>query len=262
MTLLRGWGLHGGYDRRPVVRGVDLEVAPGRCVALLGPNGAGKTTLVRLLAGVLPAERGTVELLGRPLTTWRRREAARAVALVPQQVHFAFPLTVREVIEQGRAPHLGPWRPPGRDDHAAVADAIARLDLAGLADAPVQRLSGGERQRVVLARALATRARVLLLDEPAAALDLRHQLDLAGIVATLRAEGVGVVAVLHDWNLALELADELVVLREGRVVAAGRPAETVRPELFAAVFGVEVEILADRAGRPVVVPRARLGAAP
>jgi len=255
VTLLRGLALYGGYGGRAVVRGVDLEVTSGRCVALLGPNGAGKTTLVRLLAGVLPAERGTVELLGRPLAAWRRREVAREVALVPQQVHFAFPLTVREVIEQGRAPHLGPWRPPGPEDHAAVAEAIARLDLAGLADAPVQRLSGGERQRVVLARALATRARVLLLDEPAAALDLRHQLDLVAIVARLRGDGVGVAVVVHDWNLALELADELIVLQAGRVVAAGRPEETIRPELFTAVFGVEVEILRGRNGRPVVVPR-------
>ena len=255
MTLLRGLGLHGGYGGRAVVRGVDLEVAGGRCVALLGPNGAGKTTLVRLLAGVLPVERGSVELLGRPLAAWRRREVAREIALVPQLLHFAFPLTVREVIEQGRAPHLGPWRPPGPEDHAAVAEAIARLDLAGLADAPVQRLSGGERQRVVLARALATRARVLLLDEPAAALDLRHQLDLVAIVGRLRGEGVGVAVVVHDWNLALELADELVVLQAGRVVAAGRPEETIRPELFTAVFGVEVEILRGRNGRPVVVPR-------
>jgi iron complex transport system ATP-binding protein len=163
---------------------------------------------------------------------------------------------VREVIEQGRAPHLGPWRPPGPTDHAAVAEAIARLDLAGLADAPVQRLSGGERQRVVLARALATRARVLLLDEPAAALDLRHQLDLAAIVGRLRGEGVGVVVVVHDWNLALSLADELVVLQAGRVVAAGRAEETLRPELFATAFGVEVEILRGSDGKPVVVPRA------
>jgi iron complex transport system ATP-binding protein len=256
VTLLRARGLDGGYGGRTVVRGIDLEVTGGRCIALLGPNGAGKTTLVRLLAGVLPAERGVVEVLGRPLQAWRRREVAREVALVPQQVHFTFPLTVREVIEQGRAPHLGPWRPPGPDDHAAVAEAIARLDLAGLADAPVQRLSGGERQRVVLARALATRARVLLLDEPAAALDLRHQLDLAAMIARLRGDGVGVVMVVHDWNLALQLADELVVLQAGRVVAAGRPEETLRPELFAAVFGVEVEILRGRDGRPVVVPRA------
>jgi iron complex transport system ATP-binding protein len=256
VTLLRGLGLHGGYGGRPVVRGVDIEVTEGRCVALLGPNGAGKTTLVRLLAGVLPVERGAVELLGRPLHAWRRREVAREVALVPQLLHFAFPLTVREVIEQGRAPHLGPWRPPGPEDHAAVAEAIARLDLAGVADAPVQRLSGGERQRVVLARALATRARVLLLDEPATALDLRHQLDLAATIGRLREDGVGVVVVVHDWNLALQIADELVVLQEGQVVAAGRPEETLRAELFSATFGVDVEILRGRDGRPVVVPRA------
>jgi iron complex transport system ATP-binding protein len=262
VTLLRGTGLHGGYDRRPVVRGVDLEVAPGRCVALLGPNGAGKTTLVRLLAGVLPAERGTVELLGRPLGAWRRREAARAVALVPQQVHFAFPLTVREVIEQGRAPHLGPWRPPAAADHAAVARALALVDLEACAGRPVQELSGGERQRALLARALASEPRVLLLDEPAAALDVAHQLELVAIVRRLLAGGVGVAVVVHDWNLALRLADDLVVLDRGRVHTAGTPADVLGSDVFADVFGVAVEVVAGAAGGPVVVPLERRRAAP
>ncbi len=256
-VLLRAVGLRGGYGRREVVAGVGLDIVPGRCVAVLGPNGTGKSTLVRLLGGILPASGGRVELLGRPLAAWRRRHVARHVALVPQLVEFAFPLTVREVVEQGRAPHLGPWRPPSAEDDEAVHLALRRVGLEKLEGTSVQRLSGGERQLVLLARALATRPRVLLLDEPAAALDVRHQLELVAIVRSLLAEGVGALVVLHDWNLALRVADDLVVLRDGRVHARGTPAEVVSPDLFREVFQVEVEVLPGRAGVPFVVPGGR-----
>ena len=256
-ALLRAQALRGGYGRGDVVTGVSLDILSGRCVAVLGPNGTGKSTLVRLLGGILPASGGGVELLGRPLAGWRRRQVARHVALVPQLVEFAFPLTVREVVEQGRAPHLGPWRPPSAEDEEAVRHALRRVGLDALQHASVQRLSGGERQLVLLARALATRPRVLLLDEPAAALDVRHQLELVTIVRSLLSEGVGALVVLHDWNLALRVADDLVVLRDGRVHARGTPAEVVSPELFREVFRVDVDVLQDRAGIPVVVPGGR-----
>ncbi len=253
--LLRASGLCGGYGRADVVLGVDLAVSEGECIAVLGPNGAGKSTLLRLLAGILPASAGLVELRGRPLSLWRRREAARVVALVPQGVNFAFPVTVAEVVEQGRAPHLGPWRPPSPRDHAAVSDALARVGLRGRETTGVQRLSGGERQLVLLARALASQPRLLLLDEPIAALDVRHQLEFAEILAGLVREGVGAVLVAHDWNFALRLAHRLVVLHRGRVRATGSPAEVLRADLFRTVFGVEVEILEGRDAGPTVLPR-------
>ncbi len=252
MTLLAARALAGGYGGTDVVRGVELAVAEGERVAVLGPNGAGKSTLLRLLAGVLPPSRGTVELRGTPLAGWRRRDVARVVGFVPQSVSFAFPLTVGEVVQQGRAPHLGPWRPPGPHDHAAVAAAIARVGLTGREATPVQRLSGGERQLVLLARALASEPRLLLLDEPATALDVRRQLDLVGILARLAAEGVGMVLVAHDWNFALRIADRLAVLHQGGVRAAGPPADVLRPELFRAVFGVEIDLV-PRAGEPPLV---------
>lgn len=255
MTLLVAAGLRGGYDGRDVVHGVDLEVRERSCTAVLGPNGAGKSTLLRLLAGVLPGTGGTVELLGRPLASWRRREIARTLALVPQQVQLAFPLTVREVVEQGRAPHLGPWRPPGPHDHEAVATALTRVGLAGAGGRPVQRLSGGERQRVLLARALATEARLLLLDEPAAGLDVRHQLAFVETLRDLQADGVASVVVLHDWNLALQLADQVLVLRGGSSYASGTPAAVLTETLFRQVFGVEVEIVRPTTGAPVIVAR-------
>jgi ABC-type cobalamin/Fe3+-siderophores transport system ATPase subunit len=254
-SLLRATGLSGGYGGAVVVHAVDFAVREGECVAVLGPNGAGKSTLLRLLAGILPASGGRVELRGRPLAGWRRREIARVVGFVPQSVNFAFPVTVAEVVEQGRAPHLGPWRPPSPNDRAAVSDALARVGLAGRGAAGVQRLSGGERQLVLLARALASKPQLLLLDEPIAALDVRHQLEFATILDQLVGEGVGAVLVAHDWNFALRLAHRLVVLHRGRVCAAGPPAEVLQPDLFRTVFGVEVEFIRRDDGPPTVLPR-------
>ncbi len=256
MTLLTASALAGGYGGAEVVRTVDLDVAEGDCVAVLGPNGAGKSTLLRLLAGILPATSGTVELCGRPLAEWRRREVAQTVGFVPQSVSFAFPLTVAEVVQQGRAPHMGPWRPPSPRDHAAVAAALERVGLAGREDAAVQRLSGGERQLVLLARALASEPRLLLLDEPATALDVRHQLDLVAILRELIGEGVGAVVVVHDWNFALRIANRVAVLHRGRLWAAGAPVEVLRPELFREVFAVEVEMIERPGSVPVLVPHA------
>jgi iron complex transport system ATP-binding protein len=254
--LLCASGLGGGYGRDEVVRAIDLSVAEGECVAVLGPNGAGKSTLLRLLAGILPASSGEVEFRGRTLRSWRRRDIAREVGFVPQTVSFAFPLTVAEVVQQGRAPHLGPWRPPSPADHAAVDAALVRVGLVGRGAAAVQRLSGGEKQLVLLARTLASEPRLLLLDEPTAALDVRHQLELAGILTQLVSEGVGAVLVAHDWNFALRLAHRVLVLDRGRAVSAGSPTDVLRPDLFREVFGVEVEILLRGDGPLTVIPRA------
>jgi iron complex transport system ATP-binding protein len=255
MTLLRATALSGGYAGTDVVRDVDLSVAEGECVAVLGPNGAGKSTMLRLLAGILPLSAGRVELHGKPVSAWRRRDVAREVGFVPQIVNFAFPVTVAEVVEQGRAPHLGPWRPASPADHAAVADALARVGLSDRGAAAVQHLSGGERQLVLLARALATEPRLLLLDEPIAALDVRHQLEFAEILDQLISEGVGAVLVAHDWNFARRLAHRVVVLDHGRARAAGPPGSVLQPELFREVFGVNVELVPQPNAVPLIVAR-------
>jgi iron complex transport system ATP-binding protein len=244
----------GGYGGEDIVRDVSLTVATGECLALVGPNGAGKSTLLRLLAGILPARSGDVSVAGRSLASWRRRQLAQLVGFVPQTVSFAFPLTVQEAVEQGRTPHLGPWRPFAPHDHTAVDRALATVGLGDRRHAPVQRLSGGERQLVVLARALAGEPRLLLLDEPATALDVRHQLDLDAVIRRLRAAGVGVVLIAHDWNLAFGLADRVVFLQNGRVIAHGPTAEMRRSDLFREVFGVAVTVVRDAEGSPYLVP--------
>jgi iron complex transport system ATP-binding protein len=255
VSLLTARAATAGYGHFPAVTGVYLDVEAGRCLAVLGPNGAGKSTLLRALAGVLPLSAGTILLEGRPLAQWQRREVAKRVTLVPQSVQFTFPVSVEEVVAQGRAPHLGPWRSATAADRAAVQRALEAVGLADKAQISIHQLSGGERQRVILARALATEARVLLLDEPATALDLHHQAELASVVRQRLKAGVAVVLVAHDLNFALALADEVLVLQRGAVVAHGSPSQVVSPQLLRCVFHVEGEFLTRGEGATAVLPR-------
>lgn len=254
MNGLVASGLCGGYGPRHVVGPLDLQLPVGSCTAVLGPNGAGKSTLLRLLAGILRPSAGRVEVFGRDLLTMRRREAACLVGFVPQAVAVAFPLTVHEMVMQGRAPRLGPWRPAGPTDEAAVEAAMRDLGLGAHRDTPVDAMSGGERQLVLLARALAGEPRLLLMDEPATGLDVRHQLSLVDTVRALVSRGVGAAVVLHDWNLACRLADIAVVLDRGLVAASGPPDEVLSPDLVARVFGVTVERV-SASGGSLLVPR-------
>lgn len=255
MTVLAADRVSGGYGATLAVVEVSLELRPGRCLAVIGPNGAGKSTLVRLIAGLLPVTSGAVALDGVPLAALSRRAVSRRIGYLPQRVDFAFPLSVRELVEQGRFPHLDPWRPLGERDHAAVTRAILDMELGGREATPVQQLSGGERQRLLLARALAGEPELLLLDEPAVGLDVRHQLDLMGLLQRLRDRGVGLAVVLHDWNMAARIADEVVVLENGRSRARGAPAEVLTPALFHDVFRVTVEELRGQQGRSLFVAR-------
>ncbi|MEU6161473.1 ABC transporter ATP-binding protein [Streptomyces sp. NPDC047130] len=224
---------------RLVLDGVSLAPRPGSVTGLLGPNGSGKSTLLRLLAGVLAPTAGVVVLDGRPLGEWGRRAVARRVAVVEQHAETLVELTVLDVVRLGRIPHRRAWTPATAPDEAAVRAALASTGLTDRADRPWHTLSGGERQRVQVARALAQEPRELLLDEPTNHLDVQHQLDLLNLVAELP---VTSVVALHDLNLAAMYCDQLVVLREGRVVAAGSPADTLTETLIADVYGVRAEV--------------------
>ncbi|CAL9280947.1 ABC transporter ATP-binding protein [Streptomyces sp. SudanB91_2054] len=227
------------FDGRLILDGVSLAPRPGSVTGLLGPNGSGKSTLLRLLSGVLAPASGVVTLDGRPLGDWGRRAVARRVAVVEQHADTLVELTVLDVVRLGRIPHRRAWASAGDADEDAVRTALERTGLTDHADRFWRTLSGGERQRVQIARALAQEPRELLLDEPTNHLDVQHQLELLNLIAELP---VTSVVALHDLNLAAMYCDQVVVLRQGRVVAAGPPGDTLTESLIADVYGVRAEV--------------------
>ena len=228
---------------REVVREVTAEIETGDWVALIGPNGAGKTSLLRAVAGLLPCD-GSVSLEGAPLAELGRRERAQRLALVPQEPRTPPWLTVAEYVLMGRTPYLRPLAREGDADHHAAARALSRLDLDELAERTLGTLSGGERQRVVVARALAQEASIVLLDEPTASLDIGHQQQALDLLDALReTEGLTLVAAMHDLTLAAQYADRVLLLDQGRVVADGAPAEVLTEEALAQHYGARVRVV-------------------
>jgi iron complex transport system ATP-binding protein len=234
-----------GYDpARPVVRDVSFGVARGAMVALLGPNGAGKTSLLRLANGVARPQQGHVWLAGRDVATLKRRAIAQTMAVVPQDLTMPFAYTARQMIEMGRTPHLAPlgWGALGSQDHQAVAEAIQAAEVGDLAERQFNELSGGERQRVLVAMALAQSPQILLLDEPTAHLDIRHQIAVLELVARLNHDaGITVLATLHDLNLAARYFPRLILFQH-TIVADGPPSAALNPDLLARVYGIAVRV--------------------
>lgn len=257
-TRLAAEAVSAGYGARVVLDDVSLELEAGDVVGVIGPNGGGKTTLVRVLAGAVAPVRGAVTLGGQPLVTFARREIARRLAVVAQDPRVDPGFSALEVVLMGRAPYTVGLGLPGVDDLRRAAAALEEVDAAALAGQPLDRLSGGERQRVFLARALVQQPAVLLLDEPTAHLDLRHQAAVLDVArGRARNDGVAVLAVLHDLNLAARFCDRLLLLAAGRVLATGRPHEVLTAARLPAVFGQGVEVRAGSDGEaPIVLPRA------
>jgi iron complex transport system ATP-binding protein len=239
---------------RAVVDAVDVSVADGEWLALIGPNGAGKTTLLRAIARLVPFA-GEIALDGRAATDLPRAELARLVAVVPQEPSTPPWMTVAEYVLLGRTPHLGPFAKEGAHDREAAARALGRLDLLSLASRRLGTLSGGEKQRAVVARALAQEARIVLLDEPTAALDIGHQQQALELLDGLRAEsGLTLVAAMHDLTLAAQYADRMVLLDAGRVVADGSPADVLTEAAIAQHYGASIDVI-PVGDRLAVVPR-------
>jgi iron complex transport system ATP-binding protein len=255
-VILTGEGLVVRYPgvAAPALAGVSASLARGELVSVVGPNGSGKTTLLRALLGTTPLAQGRVELEGRPLAEWRPRELARVLGVVTQREEILFPLTVRETVELGRYAHLGAMGSPGEADRLAVAEALRRADVSTLAGRRTDTLSGGEWQRVRIARALAQNPRALLLDEPTAALDIRHEMEVFELVRRLAEEGIGTLLVTHHLNLAARYADRLLLLDHGSVVAEGPPAEVLRPEVVSSVFEWRVAVTSWCDGAPQIIP--------
>lgn len=226
---------------RTILNGLGLELGRGRLTAIVGPNGAGKSTLLSRLAGLERADRGRVELDGRPILDLPPRERARAIAFLEQSPEVAWPVEVRILVGLGRTPFIGA-RGLSSDDAAAIDRALARTGMTDFGDRLVSTLSGGERARVLLARALAGDPAWLLADEPLTGLDIGHQLDALHLLRGLAAEGRGVVVTLHDLSLAARFADRVIVLWQGAIVADGAPAQALTSQVLARVYGVEAEL--------------------
>jgi len=244
------------YGQRMAVSDISLAAKPGEIMAIIGPNGAGKSTLIRALNGTLGTSRGEIFLDGRPLAAYARRAIARRIAVVAQEADLRFPVTVMEFVLGGRYAWSSAWGWENQHDVEVARRILSETELESFAARPMNELSGGERQRAVLARALATEAGVLLLDEPTANLDLAHQATMLRLVrARCDQSASAAVVVTHDVNLAAEFADRVLLLKSGREIASGSPGAVLTPELLRTVF--ELEVLVDAhpvTGAPRITP--------
>jgi iron complex transport system ATP-binding protein len=238
---LEARGLAYGYARR-VGEGVELAVRPGEVVCLLGPNGSGKTTLMRTLLGLLPPHAGTVALDGRDLAAWPARARAARLAYVPQAAESHFDFSLREMVEMGRTAHRGMFARPSPHDRDLAAAALERLGLAALAERPIHGVSGGERQLALVARALATEARMLVLDEPTANLDLGNQSRVLAEILRLRDSGIAILLCSHDPDHAFRVADRAVLLQKGKILAQGAVSEILVAQNLSRLYGVTVHV--------------------
>ena len=234
-------GIAFSHGERKVLDGVDVAIAPGEVVALLGTNGAGKSTLLRILLGLLSPDAGTVTLDGEPLGRWRRRVLARRLAYVPQAHAAHFPYTVGQMVALGRIPHAGLGRRLTTTDALAITQSLDRLHITHLRERIYTELSGGERQRVLLARALAQEASILLMDEPLAGLDFGHQLRMLELIRQLAVEGYAVLHSTHRPDDAVQGSSRAVLLQGGRVIADGPPRDVIHGDSMGAFYGVQLD---------------------
>jgi len=239
-AMIAAKGLTVGYAGRTVIEAADLSVAEGERLALVGPNGAGKSSLLRAVTGILVPRAGSVELLGEPVQHVPRKKLARTIAVVPEVADLPFAMPVAEVVALGRLPHEPPLTGLRPADATAVDAAIERIGITHLRHRDMRELSMGERQLVFVAVAVAQAAPILILDEPTAHLDIRHQVDVMELLVDLNErDGTTVLAVLHDLALAAHFFPRVVVLADGRIVGDGSPGETLRADRIREVFGVD-----------------------
>jgi iron complex transport system ATP-binding protein len=240
--LIKITGLTFDYGPQGALKEVSHLFRPGRLYFLAGPNGAGKSTLLSVLARLNTPQKGQILINSQPISGLTDRALAGLIALAPQKFNFTLPFTVREIVAMGRRPYLGRWGLLSAKDHEIVENSLNVLNLDHLARRPVTALSGGEAQRVVVARTLAQTTPAVLMDEPTANLDVAQSLELMSLLKTLAEEGRTVVVVSHDLSLAAVYAQEMLFLKNGRLVAAGPLAETMTPELLETVFEAEARV--------------------
>lgn len=257
MVTIRTENLSVRLGRHAAVTGVTTVLEPGQLAGIIGPNGAGKSTLIRALLGLVPMENGTVSIDALPITGLSRKDIARRVAYLPQGQTLHWPLLVERLVALGRMPHLGPLSRLSPQDEALVDAALARADVLHLKGRIATELSGGERARVLLARALAVGAPALIADEPLAALDPGHQLDVMDLLKAEARTGSLVVTVLHDLGMAARYCDRLLLMDKGRLVADGKPLDVLTEQSLAQVYGISACIEPDGEW-PLILPTGRV----
>lgn len=243
-----------GYPGVEVGSGISLQAGPGAVLCLLGPNGSGKTTLLKTVLGLLAPRAGEVRLDGALLATLSRRDIARRAAYVPQAHAAPFAFDVEQVVMMGRTALLGTFAQPGAADRTAATRALERLGIGELAALDYTRLSGGQRQLVLIARALAQDAALLVMDEPTASLDFGNQARVLSVISDLAAGGLTVLFTTHDPDHAFAVGTDVVLLDDGRVVASGAPREVLTPGTLSGVYGIEVSVERIADNRTVCVP--------
>ncbi len=251
-------GVSVGYGARTVIDDLDVAIPPGVITTIIGPNGCGKSTLLRTLSRLLKPTKGSVVLDGQDIVRLKTKDVAKKMGLLPQAPVAPEGLTVSDLVARGRHPHQSWLRQWSSDDADVVARALAMTGVSDLADRPVDSLSGGQRQRVWISMTLAQGTDLLLLDEPTTYLDLAHAVDVLDLVDDLHESGCAVVMVLHDLNLATRYSDNLIVMKEGTILAQGHPRDVITSELLDEAFGLRAMVIDDPVGdRPLIVPIGR-----
>lgn len=257
MVTIRTQDLSVRLGRHAAVSGVTIDLEPGQLVGIIGPNGAGKSTLIRAMLGLATPERGTISIDGIPIQRLSRKEIARRIAYLPQGQTLHWPLAVERLVALGRMPHLGPLSRLTAEDEALIDAALSRADVLHLKGRTATELSGGERARVLLARALAVGAPGLIADEPLAALDPGHQIDVMDLLQAEARAGSLVVTVLHDLGVAARYCDRLLLMDKGALAADGAPMAVLTEQSLASVYGITACIEPDR-DWPLILPTGRV----
>ncbi len=242
MTMMQASNISYSVGEVPILRDIDLELKAGELLGLIGPNGAGKSTLLRIITGLLPEHGGSISVRGTPVNHMTQRQRAQTISYLAQQSVVSWPLKVERLVELGRLPHLDPWQKPSADDAAVIARVMQETDVTQLAWRTFNTLSGGERMRVLLARALVVEPAILLADEPVAALDPAHQLDVMALIRRHCDQGGSAVVVLHDLTLAAHFCDRLQLLHKGSTYAVGDPVEVLSPDNLDRVYQIRPRV--------------------
>lgn len=252
MSVIRLDKVSVSLRNKSILQDVSIDICKAQCVGILGPNGSGKSTAIKVAAGLLAPLKGRVDLLGRDISSWARSDLSRRLTYLPQGGDVHWPLKVQSVVELGRLPHATRGA-LSSDDSNAIKDAMTKCDVLHLSERPVSELSGGEKARVLLARVLATKAGIILADEPFAQLDPHHQIHAMEVLKSEAAAGATVVVVLHDLAMAARHCDRVVLISNGRVAADGLPSDVLSSDRLREVFGVDAYI-GEHQGSPIILP--------